>query len=95
MDVTVQPLAGGLSYLSVASRLSLVTFLTDDVRQALTSGRLAHLATINPDGGPQVSVVWTGLPFPSLAERSELLGETTEVTWPPGQGVGLGSEVRR
>ena len=35
--------------------------LTDDVRRALTAGRLAHLATINPDGSPQVSVVWIGL----------------------------------
>ena len=28
---------------------------------ALTSGRLAHLVTINPDGSPQVSIVWVGL----------------------------------
>jgi|ERR1017187_1176859 predicted pyridoxine 5'-phosphate oxidase superfamily flavin-nucleotide-binding protein len=42
-------------------RLPLMTTLTDDVRQALTAGRLAHLATINPDGSPQVSVVWIGL----------------------------------
>jgi PPOX class probable F420-dependent enzyme len=38
-----------------------VTVLTDDVRQALTAGRLAHLVTINPDRSPQVSVVWIGL----------------------------------
>jgi PPOX class probable F420-dependent enzyme len=35
--------------------------LTDDVRRALTAGRLAHLATTNPDGSPQMSVVWIGL----------------------------------
>ena len=35
--------------------------LTDDVRHALTAGRLAHLTTINADGSPQVSVVWIGL----------------------------------
>jgi PPOX class probable F420-dependent enzyme len=35
--------------------------LTDDVRTALTAGRLAHLATVNPDGSPQMSVVWIGL----------------------------------
>jgi PPOX class probable F420-dependent enzyme len=35
--------------------------LTDEVRRALTAGRLAHLATINPDGSPQASVVWIGL----------------------------------
>jgi PPOX class probable F420-dependent enzyme len=35
--------------------------LTDDVRRALTAGRLGHLSTVNPDGSPQVSVVWVGL----------------------------------
>jgi PPOX class probable F420-dependent enzyme len=38
-----------------------VTILTDDIRTALTAGRLAHLSTVNPDGSPQVSVVWIGL----------------------------------
>ena len=38
-----------------------MTMLTDDVRRALTAGRLAHLTTLNPDGSPQVSVVWIGL----------------------------------
>ena len=38
-----------------------MTVLTDDIRRALTAGRLGHLATIDPDGGPQVSVVWIGL----------------------------------
>ena len=35
--------------------------LNDAVRQALTSGHLAHLVTLNADGSPQVSVVWVGL----------------------------------
>src|SRR5438270_5497675 len=35
--------------------------LNDAVRQALTSGYLAHLVTLNPDGSPQVSIVWVGL----------------------------------
>jgi PPOX class probable F420-dependent enzyme len=38
-----------------------VVQLTDEVRAALTAGRLAHLATINPDGSPQMSVVWIGV----------------------------------
>jgi PPOX class probable F420-dependent enzyme len=38
-----------------------MTILTDDVRRAVTAGRLAHLATIDPDGGPQLSAVWVGL----------------------------------
>ena len=30
-------------------------------RALLTSGALAHLVTVNPDGSPQVAVVWVGL----------------------------------
>lgn len=35
--------------------------LQDAVRQALTSGHNIHLVTLNPDGSPQVSLVWVGL----------------------------------
>lgn len=35
--------------------------LDDEVRHVLESGRLGHLTTINPDGSPQVSVVWIGV----------------------------------
>ncbi len=35
--------------------------LSEDVRTALTSGHLAHLVTIEPDGSPQVSCVWVEL----------------------------------
>src|SRR5271157_2924662 len=35
--------------------------LNDAVRQALTSGHLAHLVTLNDDGSPQISVVWIEL----------------------------------
>ena len=35
--------------------------LPDSVRQALTSGHLAHLVTLNQDGSPQVTIVWIGL----------------------------------
>lgn len=35
--------------------------LLDSVRQALTSGHLAHLVTLNQDGSPQVTIVWIGL----------------------------------
>jgi len=38
-----------------------MSILTDEIRAALTAGHLAHLTTLNPDGGPQVSVVWVGL----------------------------------
>ncbi len=37
------------------------TVLPDTVRNALMGGRLAHMATLNPDGSPQVSCVWVGL----------------------------------
>jgi PPOX class probable F420-dependent enzyme len=35
--------------------------LSDEVRRALSAGRLGHLSTVNPDGSPQASVVWIGL----------------------------------
>ena len=35
--------------------------MSKELRQALTAGRLGHLVTLNADGGPQVSAVWTGL----------------------------------
>ena len=38
-----------------------MTLLTDDIRAAVTAGHLAHLATIDADGAPQVSVVWVGI----------------------------------
>jgi PPOX class probable F420-dependent enzyme len=38
-----------------------MTSMTPEIVAALTAGRLAHLTTINPGGGPQVSVVWVGI----------------------------------
>ena len=35
--------------------------IPEDVRRVVESGRLAHLVTINPDGSPQVTCVWTGV----------------------------------
>jgi PPOX class probable F420-dependent enzyme len=35
--------------------------LNDEARAALSSGRLVHLVTVNPDGSPQLSIVWVGL----------------------------------
>jgi len=35
--------------------------LSESVRSALTAGNLAHLVTLEPDGSPQVSLVWVGL----------------------------------
>lgn len=38
-----------------------MTLLTPEFRDLISSGPLAHLATINADGSPQVSVIWIGL----------------------------------
>lgn len=35
--------------------------LTPRAREVVTSGKLAHLVTLNPDGSPQVTCVWVGL----------------------------------
>src|SRR2546427_11976702 len=33
----------------------------DSAKAVVTSGRLGHLATINPDGSPQVPLAWVGV----------------------------------
>lgn len=38
-----------------------MTALPPDLRALIESGPMLHLSTINPDGSPQVSVVWVGL----------------------------------
>jgi PPOX class probable F420-dependent enzyme len=38
-----------------------VSVLTEEAHAALTGGHLAHLATVNPDGSPQVTLVWVGV----------------------------------
>jgi PPOX class probable F420-dependent enzyme len=35
--------------------------IPDSVRELVESGPLAHLATINRDGSPQVTVIWIGI----------------------------------
>ena len=35
--------------------------LSPAARDALTAGHLVHMATVNPDGSPQLSIVWVGL----------------------------------
>lgn len=35
--------------------------IPDSVREVLATHPLGHLVTINPDGSPQVSVVWVGI----------------------------------
>jgi len=38
-----------------------MTVLPETARAVLESDALAHLVTVNPDGSPQVSIVWVGL----------------------------------
>jgi PPOX class probable F420-dependent enzyme len=35
--------------------------LSPELRDLIESGPMAHLSTINPDGSPQVTVIWIGL----------------------------------
>lgn len=39
----------------------MASIMNDATRDALTSGHLAHLVTMNSDGSPQVSIVWVGI----------------------------------
>ena len=43
------------------SRLARMSSLLNSVRELIESGPLAHLVTLNPDGSPQVTVVWIGI----------------------------------
>lgn len=38
-----------------------MTALNGPAREALSAGHLAHMVTLDPDGAPQVSIVWTGI----------------------------------
>ncbi len=38
-----------------------MTEINGELRDLIASGPLVHLATINPDSSPQVSVIWAGL----------------------------------
>jgi PPOX class probable F420-dependent enzyme len=38
-----------------------MTLLPDSARAVLDSPALVHLVTLNPDGSPQVTIVWAGL----------------------------------
>jgi PPOX class probable F420-dependent enzyme len=38
-----------------------VSALPGELRDLIESGPMAHLSTINPDGSPQVTVIWVGL----------------------------------
>jgi len=54
-----------------------VTTISHAAREVIESGALAHLATIDPDGCPQVSCVWVGIEdgeivFASLGPRRKL-----------------------
>jgi PPOX class probable F420-dependent enzyme len=35
--------------------------LSPELRELIESGPMAHLSTVNPDGSPQVTVIWIGL----------------------------------
>jgi PPOX class probable F420-dependent enzyme len=35
--------------------------LPPELRQLIESGPMVHLSTVNPDGSPQVTVIWVGL----------------------------------
>jgi PPOX class probable F420-dependent enzyme len=37
------------------------TALTSQAREVVEAGRLAHMVTLDPDGSPQVSLVWVGM----------------------------------
>lgn len=43
-----------------------MSHLPNELRELIESGPMAHLSTINPDGSPQVTVIWIGLDCDSI-----------------------------
>ncbi len=61
--------------------------LPESARQLIAKGVAAHLVTLNPDGSPQVTIVWMGLDGDDLV--SGHLSETVKVPQhPPGWACG-------
>jgi len=55
------PTRASIGVLKTVDKVVAVPTLSDTVRAALNAGHLAHLATLEPDGRPQVSIVWVGV----------------------------------
>jgi PPOX class probable F420-dependent enzyme len=51
--------------------------IPESVRELIGAGPLAHLTTLNPDGSPQVSVVWVGIENDEIVIAS--MGEAQKV----------------
>ena len=69
--------------------------IPDSARAVLDGPGLAHLVTLDPDGAPQVSIVWIGLDgegvkFPPMDEPP--LGYITHITVERIGGVGPWAE---
>ena len=45
----------------IARTVGAMITIPESARSLLLSGRLAHVVTINPDGSPQISLVWVGV----------------------------------
>lgn len=55
-----------------------MTSLPDSARAVLESPALAHLVTLDPDGSPQVSIVWVGIDSDEI-----VAGHGPDVRFPP------------
>ena len=73
--------------------------ITDQVVAVLLAGRLAHLVTLNPDGSPQISLVWVGIEGNQIVSGSPTLGIFDRCKGLddllPGAGIQLGAHRRR
>jgi len=63
--------------------------LNDAGRRLIESGALGHLVTVNPDGSPQVAVVWVGLEGDELVTAHLMPSQRklANVRWDPRVAV--------
>ena len=72
-----------------------MTRMTDELRAALTAGRLGHLVTIDPDGSPQVSLVWIGVDGDEIVVAHLGQGrKITNIERDPRVALSVGAEGR-
>ncbi|MEU6217756.1 pyridoxamine 5'-phosphate oxidase family protein [Streptomyces sp. NPDC047022] len=64
------------------------TSLPPELRELIESGPMAHLSTINPDGSPQVTVIWIGLDGDQIVSGHMSRHVKVRNVTPPPAGAG-------
>lgn len=56
-----RPIENGVEFAQLGTGGAMTIALPEEAKVLVRSGKLAHLATLNADGSPQVTLAWVGL----------------------------------